>query len=191
GIQEPRVGVNGYLGAVEKTLELVQQLSQEGGVDLLLFCIRAARITATIQSDYSLFYQVLCGSAAPISLVITYVERHSDIDDWWSRNSKNLEKFGIKSAGYACVTGLQGHNKYKDSQVAVQKLLNAYDDEGKHSTPLEAWFIQFMQLFGLFAPLKDLKGKKLMDTLTKRCRMDPKVAEEIAMQLDRKPRYIL
>jgi len=186
GLEEPEMGVNGYLAAIEKALDLIQRLSQEGGVNLLLFCIRGNRVTATTQSNYRLFYEVLCGSAVPISLVITHLEREPDMDNWWSRNSKSLEKYGIKSAGHACVTGLPSHSKYQDSKVAIRDLLASYDGEGKYSMPSEAWFIAFLQLFGLFAPPKDLKGKKLVDTLTKRCRLDPTVAENIAQKLNPK-----
>jgi len=186
GLEEPDMGVNGYLAAVEKSLELIQELSQRGGVNLLLFCMRGNRVTATTQSNYRLFYEVLCGSAVPIALVITHLEREPVMENWWTRNYMGLEKYGIKSAGHACVTGLPNHSKYADSKVAIEKLLVAYDGEGKYSMPSEAWFIQFLRLFGMFAPPKGLKGKKLADTLTKRCRLDPTVAQELAEKLNQK-----
>jgi len=185
GLEEPEMGVNGYLAAIENALELIQQLSQRGGVSLLLFCIRGNRITSTTQSNYRLFYEVLCNSDVPISLVITNVERESNMEDWWARNHGGLEKYGIKSAGHACVTGLPYHSKYEDSKVAIQNLLAGCDGEGKYTMPSEAWFIQFLRLFGMFAPPKNLKGKKLLEILTKRCKLNEKVAQEIAQKLER------
>ncbi|KIK80763.1 hypothetical protein PAXRUDRAFT_15613 [Paxillus rubicundulus Ve08.2h10] len=186
-LEEPEVGgINGYLPAVQKSSELIQSLSAQGGVDLLLFCMRGNRVTATTQSNYRLFYEVLCGSAVPIALVITHLEREPVMEDWWTRNVKSLEKYGIKCAGHACVTGIPGNEKYGLSQIVIQDLLTGYDGTAKYSMPPEAWFIQFFRLFGLFAPPKNLKGKKLQDFLTKRCGLDSKVAEELVKKIDTK-----
>ncbi|KAF9237153.1 P-loop containing nucleoside triphosphate hydrolase protein [Melanogaster broomeanus] len=187
GVDDRDMGTNGYLNAIEKAHELIQHLSQEGGVDLLLFCIPGNRITVSMQSNYRLFYEVLCGSAVPISLVITHLEREPDMDAWWSRNSNILEKYGIKGARHACVTGLPDHSQYGESRLAIQYLLDSYDGKGKYYMPSEAWFIQSMRAFGIFAPPKGLKGKKLVDALTKRCRLDPKVAQIVAKKLGRAP----
>ncbi|KAF9235337.1 P-loop containing nucleoside triphosphate hydrolase protein [Melanogaster broomeanus] len=187
GLEELEMGPKDYLNAIEKAHELIRHLSQEGGVDLLLFCIRGNRVNATTQSNYRLFYEVLCGSAVPISLVITHLEREIVMEDWWLRQCKNLEKYGIKSAGHACITGLPWHSKYPESLVAIRSLLASYDGEGKYSMPSEAWFIQSMRAFGMSAPPKHLKGKKLVDILTKRCRLDSWLAQHIAEKLGRGP----
>jgi len=187
GLEEPELGVNGYLPAIEKSFKLIQQLQRQGGVDLLLFCMRGNRVTATTQSNYRLFYEVLCGSQVPIAVVITHLEREHDMEEWWTRNVKSLEKYGIKSAGHACVTGIPGHSKYGPSQDAMKKLLVGYDGAAKYTMPSsEAWFIQFFRLFGLFAQPKDLKGKKLQAFLIKKCGMGSEVAEELVKQLDTK-----
>jgi hypothetical protein len=186
GLEEPEQGVNGYLDAIEKALGLIQQLSTQGGVDLLLLCTRGNRVTATTQSNYRLFYEVLCGSKVPIALVITHLERETVMEKWWIRNVKSMEKYGIKSAGHACVTAIPGHRHYGQSQIAIKHLLTGYDGVAKYTMPPEAWFIEFLRLFGLFAPPKDLKGKKLYDVLTKRCGLKEKVAEELVNKMDAK-----
>ncbi|KIK27900.1 hypothetical protein PISMIDRAFT_145192 [Pisolithus microcarpus 441] len=96
GLEEPEVGVDGYIPAIEKAWLLIKRLREAGGVDLLLFCIRANRVTMTTQSNYRLFYEVLCGQQVPIALVITHLEREVDMEDWWTRNHKSIEKYGIK-----------------------------------------------------------------------------------------------
>ncbi|KIJ16690.1 hypothetical protein PAXINDRAFT_75063 [Paxillus involutus ATCC 200175] len=58
GLEEQELGVNGYLAAIEKSNELIQRLPTQGGVDLLIFCVRGNRVTATMQSNYRLFYEV-------------------------------------------------------------------------------------------------------------------------------------
>ncbi|KIJ12384.1 hypothetical protein PAXINDRAFT_82988, partial [Paxillus involutus ATCC 200175] len=109
GLGGPEYGVNGFLPPIEKSLELIQRLSAQGGVDLLLFCMRGKRITATTRSNYKLLYEVLCWSKVPIAFVITHLERKYVMEEWWIRNMKSLEKYGIiENAGHACVTGIPG-----------------------------------------------------------------------------------
>ncbi|KAG1716108.1 hypothetical protein ID866_1080, partial [Astraeus odoratus] len=106
GLEEPQMGVNGYYAAIVKAYALISKLSTAGGVDLLLFCFRGNKITATTQSNYRLFYEVLCNKQVPIALVITHLERERRMEDWWDRNERHILKYGIQSAGHACVTGL-------------------------------------------------------------------------------------
>ncbi|KIJ67478.1 hypothetical protein HYDPIDRAFT_74604, partial [Hydnomerulius pinastri MD-312] len=107
GLDEPEESVTGYLGAIEKAIDLIRRLNAVGGMSLLLFCIRRNRITATTQSNYRLFFEVLGKKEVPIALAITHLERESGaMENWWPRNVKTLEKHGIISAGHACLTCL-------------------------------------------------------------------------------------
>ena len=185
GLEEPEMGVNGYLSAIEQSFELIQHLTSQGGVDLLLFCIRGNRVTATTQSNYRLFYEVLCRSKVPIAVIVTHLEREPDMEKWWERNVESLDKYGIKAAGHACVTGLPTHSKYRESQHNIWRLLEGRYTEGRFNMPPDGWFIEFLRSFGLFAPLKEKsKRKDIMKVLTKRCRLDPKTAEELAVKLE-------
>ncbi|KAN0090993.1 P-loop containing nucleoside triphosphate hydrolase protein [Tylopilus felleus] len=184
GLEQPEMGAVEYMAAIEGVLSLIQQLAAQGGLDLLLFCIRGNRITATTQSNYRLFYEVLCKSQVPIALVITNLEREKDMEGWWTRNLSGLEKYGIKAAGHACVTGLPKHSKYPESKANMERMLRGYDGEGKYVMPPDSWFTDFLRLFGLFAPpKKDLKKRELLKVLTKRCKLNPRIAQEIAERL--------
>lgn len=98
---------------------------------------------------------------------------------------ESLEKYGIKAAGHACVTGLPTHSKYRESQQNIARLLEGHRGDGRFNMPPEGWLVEFLRLFGLFAPLKkESKRKDIMKVLTKRCRLDPKVAEELAVKLE-------
>ncbi|KAG9316422.1 P-loop containing nucleoside triphosphate hydrolase protein [Chiua virens] len=188
GLEEPEMGVNGYLPAIEQACELIHHLNSQGGVDLLLFCIRGNRVTATTQSNYRLFYEVLCRSKVPIALVITHLERETSMEGWWDRNAESLERYGIKAAGHACVTGLPTHSKYPESRQNISKLLEGHNGNGRFNMPAESWLIEFLRLFGLFAPLKrESKRKDIVKVLTKRCRLDQKIAEELAGKLEGGP----
>ncbi|KAN0090955.1 P-loop containing nucleoside triphosphate hydrolase protein [Tylopilus felleus] len=185
GLEEPEFGNNGYLPAIEQACDLIHQLSNRGGVDLLLFCIRGNRVTATTQSNYRLFYEVLCRESVPIALVITHLEREPDMEGWWMRNMESLEKYGIKAAGHACVTGLPTHSKYRESKLNIHQLLEGHTSDGRFNMPPEGWLIEFLRMFGLFAPLKkDSKRKDILKVLTKRCKLHPDIADELASKLE-------
>ncbi|KAF8552005.1 hypothetical protein OG21DRAFT_1394569, partial [Imleria badia] len=84
GLDEPDMEFT----AIGQACELIQDLTSEGGVDLLLFCIRAPRITGTSQANYRLFYEVLCRSSVPVAFVVTHLEQEKEVhmDSWWDRN---------------------------------------------------------------------------------------------------------
>ncbi|KIJ67585.1 hypothetical protein HYDPIDRAFT_84019, partial [Hydnomerulius pinastri MD-312] len=94
GLNEPHLGAENYLAAIEKAHHLVTTLNSTGGVNLLLFCIRGGRITATTQHNYRLFYEFLCCRLVPVALVITNLESETPMDDWWERNSQEFTRYG-------------------------------------------------------------------------------------------------
>ena len=186
GIEESDVGgSDNYPAVIGQAYELISHLASQGGVDLLLFCIRGNRVTETAQRNYRLFYEVLCRSSVPIALVITHLEREVKMEKWWERNMESLEKYGIRAAGHACVTGLPTDSKYRESQQNITKLLEGQISDRRFSMPPEKWIIEFLRLFGLFAPLKKgARRKDIMRVLTKRCKLDAVMAEELATKLE-------
>lgn len=192
GLEEQGMGVNGFLVAIAQAYELIGHLSRQGGIDLLLFCMRGGRITATTQSNYRLFYEVLCGSSVPIALVFTGLEREANLEDWWERNWRHIEAYGIKSMAHACITAVndpENREVYLESQQKLIKLLEGRNGDGRFAMPPEKWFVGFLRRLKLFAPSSQpgKKGgkrkKNLMRVLTKRCNLDTMMAEELAILL--------
>lgn len=189
GLEEPEVGVDGYIPAIEKAWLLIKRLREAGGVDLLLFCIRANRVTMTTQSNYRLFYEVLCGQQVPIALVITHLEREVDMEDWWTRNHKSIEKYGIKCAGHACVTGIPDNRgpegKYGKSQKAVLNLLQQHDGSGRYTMPEGDWLARIIKGLKIFTAGRAgiSKGKTLQKALVKRCGLDADTAQKIMVTM--------
>ena len=184
GLEEPERGPHGYVGAIEKAVQLIRRLNATGGISLFLFCIRGNRITATTQSNYRLFYEVLGKKEVPIALAVTHLEREADMEDWWQRNGKTLERNGIHSAGHACITTLDGHPKYAESRDIVQGLLARFDEQGKFSMPSEAWIGRILKGLGSLVEKSFPRGKDLIRILTKRCNLDPDVAHRVAACID-------
>ncbi|KAN0097149.1 P-loop containing nucleoside triphosphate hydrolase protein [Tylopilus felleus] len=180
GLEEPETGTREYMSAVEKATELIRRLSASGGISLFLFCVRGNRVTTTMQSNYRLFYEMLGRKQVPIALAVTHLEREPVMETWWDRNAKTLEDNGIRVAGHACITTLEGHPKYLESRQAVQELLWRYADQGKFSMSSETWLgrllIGLSKLWGFVLP----RGKDLVRVLTKRCHLEPDVAQRVA-----------
>ncbi|KAF9233499.1 hypothetical protein BU15DRAFT_53817, partial [Melanogaster broomeanus] len=185
GLEEPEKAANGYVGAIEKAIDLIQRLNETGGISLFLFCIRGNRVTATTQSNYRLFYEVLGKKQVPIALAITHLERETEMEEWWNRNVKKLEKSGIVVAGHACLTTLEDNQKYARSKEVIEELLSQYDGQMKFTMPSEAWIGRVLKGLGSLAADKLFpKGKDLINILTKRCHLDAQVAQRVAARIE-------
>ncbi|KAG9316434.1 hypothetical protein JVU11DRAFT_2468 [Chiua virens] len=192
GLEEPQMGVNGYLKAIEKAYELITQLNHVGGVHLLLFCMRGGRITATTQSNYRLFCEILCSTKVPIALVFTGLEWEVEMEDWWRRNQKHIEGYGIKSDGHACVTAVLDNDtpgedlKYNESRVVIRDLLRTCALKNTAYSPdTFSWFARFgRDLMSLIEKRMSPKRKKVLKVLVKRCKLDPDTAKKIADMME-------
>ncbi|KAF9230626.1 P-loop containing nucleoside triphosphate hydrolase protein, partial [Melanogaster broomeanus] len=187
GLEEPQMGVNGYLAAIEKAYRLIQSLGKAGGVHLLLFCMRGGRITATAQSNYRLFCEFLCNKQVPIALVFTGLEKEERMEDWWERNAKIVESYGIRGVSHACITAVRDNTsgqdyKYQESARMVRELLTKYArEDNAFLLESQIWIAVFgRKLMGLITKKRNPKQKDIVKVLTKRCKFDPETANKIA-----------
>ncbi|KAG2036978.1 hypothetical protein BDR03DRAFT_958189 [Suillus americanus] len=188
GLEAPQLGIKEYLDFVENAYQLIKQLDKQGGIDLLLFCVRAGRVTATLQSNYRLFYEFLCEKKVPIVLAITNLEREKRMEDWWERNKGTFDNYQIKVAGHACITAanrLDGRHKnlYEESRVTIRNLVENFTANEQK----QAWlggdnlFVSLTRrLKGLLQGNSRLRRKDLVTHLTKRCGISREVAKRLA-----------
>ncbi|KAG2088664.1 P-loop containing nucleoside triphosphate hydrolase protein [Suillus discolor] len=195
GLEEPDLGIKDYLMSVENAYHLVKELHKQGGIDLLLFCIRAGRVTATLSSNYRLFYEFLCEKKVPIVLAITNLEREQRMEDWWEREHHIFARYQIHVAGHACITaadGLQAGTqmavRYEESRVAIRQLVKKHVADGQ----LQAWMGGDNLFVSLMRRLKELlrgnshvRRKDLVRHLTKRCGISLNVAKQLADRIKR------
>ncbi|KAG2066039.1 P-loop containing nucleoside triphosphate hydrolase protein [Suillus decipiens] len=187
GLEEPRLGISQYLDAVENAYTLIQNLERQGGIDLLLLCMRAGRLTDTVQTNYRLFHEFLCDKKVPIVVVITYLENEAgEMDNWWKQNEDIFREREIHVAGHACITAIQGNylKRYEESRITIRKLVEEFTaDEQK-----EAWtggsklFVSFIRkLRELLVGKEKLRMRKdIVPCLIKRCGLSPDVATKLA-----------
>jgi tRNA U34 5-carboxymethylaminomethyl modifying GTPase MnmE/TrmE len=196
GLKELQLGTKEHLQIIMNAYELIKKLNDEGGIDLLLFCVRASRFTSTIQNNYRLFYEWLCEEKVPIILVLTGLEREQNTEDWWTKNKGTFEKYKIIVDGHACITavnGLEGRHKelYETSRRLVRRLVT-HHTRGKEGTQKggnrqhgdnrqkggDGW----SKLRELFLGNRSLK-KDVVIVLTKRCGIPWEVAIKLAKQV--------
>ncbi|KIJ67507.1 hypothetical protein HYDPIDRAFT_38019 [Hydnomerulius pinastri MD-312] len=187
GLEQPDVGVNDYLAAIEQAFTLIRCVGAAGGVHLLLFCLRGNRITATVQSNYRLFYEVLCNKKVPIALVFTGLEREGNLEDWWVRNESKIKGYGVHSIGHACITAVKDgpfsrEDKYVESQKKIRALLTEHA-AGSSAFRMESedWLTTFLKRFRESTLVHRRPGRpRIARTLVNRCGVDAGVAERIA-----------
>ncbi|KAI6044897.1 P-loop containing nucleoside triphosphate hydrolase protein [Pisolithus marmoratus] len=191
GLEEPVVGINTYFNAILEALDLIRQVTTFGGVNLLLFCMPGRRITRTTQSNYRLFYEMLCEKKVPIGLVITHLEREKDMEGWWTRNERALDDFGIKNVGHACVTGLPLSPEQRAlSKAAICGLLTDCDWYGKYTMPPDVWIKKLAKNMKSFLTAEHLpKGQKLTQALVSRVGLKEEDARQLRKYLEEPSEY--
>jgi hypothetical protein len=192
GLPVPVITGNDYLIALEKAYDFINKLVAAGGVHLLLFCIRATRLTATIQSNYRLFSEVVPPTKVPIALVFTGLEGEVKMEDWWTRNKTVIERYGLKNDGHACVTGVTDRTQrqdlnYTESQKVIRELLKRCRIKTSASLPEPRdWFLRLengMQAF-VDKNRRPTRGD-LMNMLSTRLRLDSKTVKEFLDIMER------
>ncbi|KAG1851115.1 P-loop containing nucleoside triphosphate hydrolase protein [Suillus subluteus] len=191
GLEEPQLGIREYFESVENAYRLIKELDRQGGIDLLLFCVRADRVTATIQSNYRLFHEFICEKKIPIVLAITHLEREQRMEDWWIRNHATLQNYRIQVAGHACITAanrLDGRHQvlYEESRITIRNLVKEFTADGQKQTWIggDNLFVSLMRkLKELLTASSFVKKKDLVSHLTKRCGMSRDVAKQLAWMI--------
>jgi len=190
GLEEPQLGIEEYLGAIVNARNLIMKLESDGGIDLLLFCVRADRVAATLPNNYRLFYEWLCEGKVPIVLVLTGLERENRMEDWWTRNKATFDRYNIVVQDHACITAannLDGRPRqlYEESRQLVRDLVrqHSYDNSSRWKGG-DGWFRRFMgKLRELFLDDSSMKKKDIVTVLTKRCGVPMEAALELAKQV--------
>jgi predicted GTPase len=189
GIEEPQLGIKEYLESVEDSYRLIKELEKRGSIDLLMFCVRTGRVTATLQSNYRLFHEFLCEKKVPIVLALTNLEREQRMEDWWKRNHGMFEKYQIQVAGHACITAannrFDGSHQilYEESRITIRNLVQQFTADRQRQARIGGnnLFVSLMRkLKELLLEGQNVRKKDLVPHLTKRCGVSLAVAKQLA-----------
>ncbi|KIK91576.1 hypothetical protein PAXRUDRAFT_624711 [Paxillus rubicundulus Ve08.2h10] len=93
-------------------------------IDLLVYCVRGSRANKAQVKSYKVFGAVTRQLAAPVVIAVTYLERETDMEDWWTRNESSLLRLGMEFDGHACITASPIHHPQADvSRGLLQQLI--------------------------------------------------------------------
>ena len=113
GLGEHSSGTVDSAKAAGNLYHLVTELSNSGGVNLLVFVIKRGRLTETMEKNYALFHHGFCDSKVPIVIVITGCEDvKPTMDEWWINNGPSFEKAEMSFKGHACVCAFKGTKRH-------------------------------------------------------------------------------
>jgi len=134
--------------AIENLRVLVQGL-KDGGVGLLVYCIRGSRLRDIVKINYDLFYKVICGGEVPIVVAITGLENEEDMENWWKDNAEDFDRQGMNFSGHACITATKGkvttsgqymfEEEYNLSVKLVQEVIVAHCGKGSWTPDGSGW----------------------------------------------------
>jgi hypothetical protein len=190
GLKEPQLGTKEYLEAIVNAYELIKMLKQEGGIHLLLFCVRAAKFTSSIQNNYLLFYEWFCEKKVPIVLVLTGLEGEGNMEGWWTRSKGPFEKHNIIVNSHVCITAatrLDGKQLglYQLSRTLVHACVREYirdwKEEGALEEPKEigGWFRAFKQKLKKLFKGTQAAEKEIVTALMEHCGMPRGAAKQL------------
>ncbi|KAG1733675.1 P-loop containing nucleoside triphosphate hydrolase protein [Suillus occidentalis] len=193
GIEESGLEMKEYLAAVTNAYRFIKTLEADGGIDLLLFCVRAGRFTAALQNNYRFFHEFLCEKKVPIVLAITNLEREQRMEDWWEREKDVFVRNQIRVADHACITAADGlediqqQERYAESRVAIRNLVKK-NVAGEHN---HVWTGGNNVFVSLGRGLKNvvvknphIRKRTLASQLTKRCGMSQETAGQLADMIE-------
>ncbi|TFK19614.1 hypothetical protein FA15DRAFT_648111 [Coprinopsis marcescibilis] len=116
GLNEGEKGTVTDIRAISNLYSLLKNL--EGGVSLLVFCMRASRINGAAEKNWKFFREIVCQKRVPTVIIVTHLElEKGSMDDWWTRNERAFRTYEINPStdnhptGVACVTATKGKLK--------------------------------------------------------------------------------
>jgi hypothetical protein len=175
GLNEGAAGAMDAATAIEELYKLITGL--ENGVSLLVYIMRAPRITATGRKNYELF-RSLCDGTVPIVMVVTGLEDMQDMDEWWSDNQHAFDKCNMSFRDVACVTGTKGRfrngahifeDEFAASKEKLEKVIGGNYSRKPWKMARQPWFARVLvnlptRLAGVlcFAPMATNKLCQLL-----------------------------
>ncbi|KAF8645387.1 hypothetical protein AX16_007889 [Volvariella volvacea WC 439] len=156
GLEEAEKGTVPNTQAIVRLYDLMRSL--EDGVNLLIFCMRAPRLSESAPRNWALFNDIICNGKVPIVIAITALELQSEqpggMDSWWFKNKDHFEKFGMTPRGHACITTIRGKQvrpglyaygqEYDESKEKMMKLIMSSALVTPWRVPRPQWWQQIV-----------------------------------------------
>ncbi|KAF8149966.1 hypothetical protein B0H34DRAFT_170404 [Crassisporium funariophilum] len=172
GLNEGMKGTVTPEEAVKHLFDLTRQFKD--GVSLLVFVVRAPRISRLTQQNYDMFYNIICGKHVPIVLVINGLEGETNMENWWTDNEEVFGDYKMDFSNHACITSTPGdlngeapfQKAYDDSKTVVEQLISSCCLVQPWKPPQMDWVTTAVeQSYNIFANVLGTKPKFLAPQL--------------------------
>jgi len=181
GLDEGERGTMKCSVAISKIHKLITGLHRDGGINLLMFCMRGPRIKNATLQNWKVFHEIICKKQVPTILVVTGLENEENMDAWWWDNKGAFEVQGIRPDDTACITTIRGRalgngrgafdDQYEKSQAKIlnmilnRVLLRAWDDNKIN------WFYRVIRSFFSFFHWTKIREPKEIQEIADACGM--------------------
>lgn len=187
GVDGNRMDPSGFLNAIINADKLMKELRVNGGIHLLLYCIKAGRIPPTFVTNYRLFYEFFFEEKIPVALIVTHLEREDPMNDWYTRNKGSFDRHAVKSVDQACITAAANldpkyKKKYDASKKEVCDLITRNQDMVVEWNGGDGWLGRFIGKLKDFLTGRPSKSD-FLGVLTKRCGMEDSLAKDVVQKL--------
>jgi hypothetical protein len=190
GLDEGPAGTVPAKTAIENLYRLIRHL--DDGVNLLVYVMRASRITSTARENYMMFYDIFCDRKVPIVIIITGLENRESMDGWWQENVAIFKERQMVFSGHACITATEGKQKdgvtsyaveYEDSRWRVESLISRSFNVDPWKLPTAPWFTSVaIGLYNIFAHLFGFNPKAYARELSQALQKYAGLSQEEALK---------
>ncbi|OAX34832.1 hypothetical protein K503DRAFT_746776 [Rhizopogon vinicolor AM-OR11-026] len=181
GLNEGEKGTVECRVAVSKLYKLITSLDGDGGINLLMFCMRRPVITNAMHQNWKIFYEILCKKQVPTVLVVTGLENEENMDEWWWNNRVFFEDQDIHPDDTACITTIRGKtlwdgcrvfdDHYDKSQAKIPNLILNRVLLRPRSVNKINWFYEVIRSFFFFFQWTKIREAKEIKEIVDACGM--------------------
>jgi predicted GTPase len=193
GLDEGERGTMKHSVAISKIYKLITGLDRDGGISLLMFCMRGPRIKNAMHQNWKVFHEILCKKKVPIVLVVTGLENEENMDAWWWKNKGTFECQGIRPDDTACITTIRGRalkdgycafdDQYEKSQAKIlNTILNRVLHHPWHDNKIN-WFYRVIRSFISFFRWTKIQEPKEIQEIADACNMSREETDRLRREL--------
>ncbi|OJA18650.1 hypothetical protein AZE42_11682 [Rhizopogon vesiculosus] len=196
GLNEGDRGTVNRAAAMAALYKLITGMN--GGINLLVFCMRGPRIKRATHENWKVFHEIICKREVPMVLVVTGLENEENMDEWWRTNRGTFGAQGILPDATVCITATRGRalkdgrhafdEQYEESRAKVMTTIinNVFRRRLGHTFNKHHWLHDIIQqlfyFFGLIKTCEAVKIQQIVDT----CGMSKEEARTFRAELANK-----
>jgi len=185
-------------GTVNRTAAIAELykliIGLDGGINLLVFCMRGPRIKNATHENWKVFHDILCKKKVPTVLIVTGLENEEGpMDEWWWENRGAFEEQGIRPDATSCITATRGRvlkdgshafdDRFEESRNKVMTMF--IDRVLRHKQQVDSiqWFYEVSRSFLWIFRWTEKREAAEIDQIVRMCGMSGEEARRFREEL--------